>query len=321
MTHREEQDMPIRNSQEGTAKIDYCQSGQVPGGTQKKGALRLVPKGAAAQDIEYHYDVGDDFYRLWLDSTMTYSSALWADTDSLELAQSQKNRFHLRESNAAGAARILDVGCGWGSLLTAAREVAPGAELVGLTLSRSQHAHCARQLPDADIRLEGWEDHVPEAPYDAIIAIGSLEHFVNHRMSSAERISRYTRFFEHCRRSLTPNGRLSLQTIGYGNLPGGKLDAFIYESIFPNSDLPFLEELVTACRDEMEIVSLKNHRQDYDKTCAEWTNRLLSKRDQAIELVGGPGLVDKYIRYLKMSAAGFRSGALHLYRMTLRPYR
>lgn len=275
---------------------------------------------ATRQDIEFHYDVGDDFYQLWLDPGMSYSAALWEGVDDLESAQQQKIDFHLDVVHARAARRILDVGCGWGGLLRKARTLSPSAELVGLTLSSTQREHCAASLADAQIRLESWEDHSPTAPYDAIVSVGALEHFVNHRMTTQERIDTYASFFRFCRDSMSPDGRMSLQTIGYGNLPGGRLDSFIYESIFPNSDLPFLDELVTAAHGNVEIVSLHNDRLDYARTCGAWAQRLIGRVEEAVAVTGDADLVTKYIRYLKMSAAGFKMGALALYRLTLVPY-
>ncbi len=275
---------------------------------------------ATRQDIEFHYDVGDDFYRLWLDAGMNYSAALWKGVDDLESAQNQKNAFHLDVVNARSAQRILDVGCGWGALLERARALSPCAELVGLTLSSTQSEHCSASLPDAQIRLESWENHSPTAPYDAIVSVGALEHFVNHRMTRKERIETYASFFRFCRNSMSPNGRMSLQTIGYGNLPGGKLDAFIYDSIFPNSDLPFLDELVAATHGTLEITSVRNDRLDYARTCSAWVERLTHRAEEAVAVTGNAELVAGYIRYLKMSAAGFNVGALALYRLTLVPY-
>ena len=283
-------------------------------------ASRRSKQAADRDDIEFHYDVGNEFFRVWLDTNLNYSAAMWPGVDTLEEAQSKKNRFHLSSVDVENAARILDVGCGWGALLSTAAEMAPAAKLVGLTLSGAQREHCEGLLPEADIRLESWENHSPAEPYDAITVVGALEHFVHHEMSQGERIKRYGEFFNFCRKSLRANGRLSLQTIGYGNLPQGKLDPFIYEQIFPNSDLPFLEELVEASRASLEIRSVRNDRLDYARTCAEWALRLTNRRDEAASVVGNAGLVSSYIRYLKMSAAGFRSGALNLYRILFTPY-
>jgi len=277
--------------------------------------------GAATQrDIEFHYDVGDDFYRLWLDPEMNYSAAFWDGVNDLESAQHQKNAFHLDVVNAKTAQQILDVGCGWGALLRSARALSPNANLVGLTLSPTQRKHCAERLPEAQILLESWEEHSPTTPYDAIVSVGALEHFANHRMTREERIQKYASFFRFCRNAMSATGRMSLQTIGYGNLPRGKLDSFIYESIFPNSDLPFLEELVAAAHGTLEIVSLRNDRLDYARTCGAWAESLVRRVETAVEVTRDADLVKNYIRYLKMSAAGFNIGALALYRLTLVPY-
>ena len=159
---------------------------------------------------------------------------------------------------------------------------------MGLTLSTTQKHHCAAALPDAEILLESWEDHIPSAPYDAVMTVGALEHFATHRMSKEQRIERYASFFRFCRDAMSPVGMMSLQTIAYGNLPGGRLDSFIYETIFPNSDLPFLEELVAAAHGTLEIVCLRNDRLDYAKTCIVWAERLARRAGSASSLCGTP---------------------------------
>lgn len=275
---------------------------------------------ATQRDIEFHYDVGDDFYRLWLDPDLNYSAALWDGVDDLESAQQQKNAFHLEAVNTRIAKRILDVGCGWGALLRSARALSPDAQLVGLTLSATQREHCAQLLPDSQILLESWENHSASTPYDAIISVGAIEHFANSRMTRGERIRRYASFFRFCRDSMSPASRMSLQTIAYGDLPQGRLDSFIYESIFPNSDLPFLEELVAAAHGTLEIVSLRNDRLDYARTCSIWAERLIRCIEEAVAVTENPDLVRDYVRYLKMSAKGFNTGALALYRLILVPY-
>src|SRR4051794_23840142 len=116
--------------------------------------------GAAAAAIQAHYDVGNAFYQLWLDPTLSYSCALWQEgdgDDQLEAAQRRKLAYHAEQSRARGRARVLDVGCGWGALLRHLVEAEGVARAVGLTLSQAQAELIAsRADPRLEVRLESW---------------------------------------------------------------------------------------------------------------------------------------------------------------------
>lgn len=273
--------------------------------------------GASLEAIQFHYDISNDFYATWLDPTMTYSAAMFdPGVEKLEQAQIRKLDYHLECAGALRARRLLDVGCGWGSLLKRAGfwEV---EQTVGLTLSRAQVMHVeAERIPNAEIRLENWRDHSPPSPYDAIVSIGAFEHFVGPELSSEEKVRAYRDFFKFCRANLKPRGRLSLQTITWGALRAEQAHPFITSSIFPESNLPYTWEIFQAADRVMEIVRCRNDRIDYAKTCRLWQHNLTEKRDAAIR-AAGKEKVDHYERFLRMSAAGFEAGALYLYRLVL----
>ncbi|MBL8674002.1 MAG: class I SAM-dependent methyltransferase [Rhodospirillales bacterium] len=277
------------------------------------------PAGASAAAIQAHYDVGDDFYRLWLDPSMTYSAALWDgpdDTRDLAWAQRNKVEFHLRNAGAPPARRLLDIGCGWGTLLRRAVEL--GCEsAVGLTLSAAQAAHVARlDVPGMEARLENWQDHVPAAGYEAIVSVGAFEHFTKPTDDSARKIEIYRGFFARCREWLPKSGRMSLQTIAYGTLRRDDPNVGLMSQIFPDSDLPRLEEIVLAAEGLFEIARLRNDRVDYARTCETWANNLRARRAEATTLVGREQ-VARYERYLKLSSYGFWTGNLGLLRLRL----
>jgi cyclopropane-fatty-acyl-phospholipid synthase len=276
--------------------------------------------GASPQAIQYHYDVSNDFYRLWVDRSFTYSCAMWEDNDTLESAQMRKLDFHVEQARAKNATRVLDVGCGWGSLLQRLVEVHGVEQAVGLTLSKAQAEwNWARQHPRIDVRLESWTDHVPQTPYDAIISIGAFEHFARLELSQAEKVEAYRAFFARCHAWLKPGGWLSLQTIAYGNLRRGKqyADPFIPREIFPESDLPRLSEIAEATEHLFEVVALRNDRQDYAHTSREWFDRLRTKRAEAVR-VCGQEVVARYERFLRMFGYSFELGAFILLRLALR---
>ncbi|WP_175958494.1 cyclopropane-fatty-acyl-phospholipid synthase family protein [Burkholderia sp. BCC0405] len=274
-----------------------------------------VQVGTTPQAIREHYDLSDDFYALWLDRDMVYSCALFDGSDDLHDAQMRKLDHHIAEAHAAGAARVLDIGCGWGALLRRLAGTGVGSA-VGLTLSRTQAARIARDaVAGTSVRLEAWQDHRPAEPYDAIISIGAFEHFATRDMSDERRLAAYRQFFAFCRRNLRPGGRISLQTIAYVN-PGKTTDTFVPTTIFRESELPYASEILRASELHFEIAALRNDRFHYLKTCRLWAARLAARREKAVELVGEEA-TRNYERYLAIAAAAFKTGALGLLRMTL----
>lgn len=286
--------------------------------------------GASAAAIRAHYDVGNDFYRLWLDETMTYSSAMWRDADDpapLADAQRRKMAWHLRHSGADRAASILDIGCGWGGLLRAAAcERAPGApglaRAVGLTLSDAQadlgrNLLAAERIDGIEIRVESWADHRPEAPYGALVSIGAFEHFTKPHDASPTKIAIYRRFFERCRDMLDAEARMTLQTIAYGDPDDITPTGPLIHDIFPDSELPRLPEIVAAANGLFEIERYRNDRRDYGRTCELWAAALKARRREAEALVG-PEQTRRYERYLKFAAWGFWSHRLHLLRFRMK---
>jgi cyclopropane-fatty-acyl-phospholipid synthase len=272
--------------------------------------------GASAEAIQAHYDTGNAFYSLWLDRALTYSCALWDDASSLEEAQLRKLDYHVEEAKAAGAARVLDVGCGWGSMLDRLTATHGVGRAVGLTLSEAQAKYIASLgLSDAEVHVESWADHVAEEPYDAIISIGAFEHFVRPETPSQERIAIYRHFFARCREMLRPGGCLSLQTIAYGGI--GRFKAGAFASIFPESDLPRLAELTEAVERQFEVVRLRNDPHDYSRTIQHWLRSFRENREEIVQLVGEPRAME-YERFLASAIKGFDIGVFNLFRVTLR---
>jgi len=273
--------------------------------------------GASPEAIQNHYDVGNDFYRLWLDRTSTYSCALWEPGDDLEVAQVRKLDFHIEQAGVTRAARVLDVGCGWGSLLMRLTSEHSVQDAVGLTLSREQ-AEWVRglHLPGVEVRIENWQDHRPDVPYDAIVSIGAFEHFARLGVSEEEKIAGYRSFFEHCHRWLTPGGGLSLQTITYENFDEGCPNAFVAD-IFPESDLPRVFHIAQASQGLFEIVRLRQDAEQYERTLKQWLFNLKDHRDEAVAIQGEAG-VRRYEKYLAMFAVAFHVRAMNLVRIAFR---
>ncbi|GAA2805481.1 cyclopropane-fatty-acyl-phospholipid synthase family protein [Saccharopolyspora taberi] len=283
------------------------------------GSVRATQAAAA---IRHHYDVGNDFYSLWLDPSLTYSCALRQEADdTLETAQQRKLRFHLEAIRADNATRVLDIGCGWGSILGQLSGTHGVQQSVGLTLSDEQAAFIRdRQLPGVEVRTENWTHYEPDSRFDGIISIGAFEHFATPEETPAEKTGLYREFFTRCRDWLNDGGALSLQTITYANMSREQASEFIQQSIFPDADLPTLAEITAAAEGIFEVRSVGNGRLDYAWTCEQWAHRLRRRHAEAVRLVG-PEITARYERYLKMSAVGFRMGKIGLLRLVLQPYR
>jgi cyclopropane-fatty-acyl-phospholipid synthase len=279
-------------------------------------------RGASAEAIRHHYDIGTEFYALWLDEGMNYSCALWdAGAESLEDAQLRKLDHHLAACVPEGG-RLLDVGCGWGAALHRAVEHHGVRTAVGLTLSPAQ----ARYIEDrhdgrVSVAVADWADYDPSEVFDGIVSIGAFEHFAQFGWSPEQKTAAYRRFFELCRQWLAPGGILSLQTIGKGDVQldeRGLLDAmFIHKHIFPESDMPSLSELTAGCERFFEVKSIRNDRLHYAKTCQAWLNRLRARESQAVPLVGEQKYT-QYVRYLGACVRQFELGHANLYRLVLR---
>lgn len=282
--------------------------------------------GATAEDIQFHYDVGNDFYALWLDDTMAYSAALWdgisADettSDVLTAAQRANQRLHLDQASMPPGGRLLDLGCGWGGVLSLAADDLVG-EATGLTLSPAQLAHVnSLCLPRTQVRLEDWRVHHPERPYDAIVSIEAFEAFAGPGLTTAQRIQAYTDFFGRCHDWLARSGVLSLQTIAFdGGLDAsGPVGRFFASDVFPASALPRLSEIVTACDPYFSLTIVRSVPQDYIRTLRAWSARLLRRRHKAQEIAGAD-TYQRYRLYLKACELLFLRGEVTVYRMSMR---
>lgn len=290
----------------------------------KVGGLADTPSGASPDAIRRHYDAGNAFYAAWLDPSMTYSAARWGGAGralrSLEDAQAAKLDWHLDAASVRQGAQILDVGCGWGSLLARAVRKRNAARSVGLTPSVAQRDWIAGH--HADTRIETvcatWQKADISTGFDAVFSLGALEHFARPGLSSAERIASYRGFFDFCRRALSDNGHLSIQFIGWMDVPPGAQTASLPAELFPESDLPRFTEVIAAADPAFHPLCMENVPDDYTCTLREWLSRLNADREVLIR-AHGRDLVKTYIRGFRRFILGFESGSLGLYRVAFRP--
>ena len=277
--------------------------------------------GASMEAVQHHYDAGNEFYRLWLDPTLTYSSAMYPDDAgpdySLEDAQHYKNEFFLQEVNGHQCSNLLEVGCGWGTFLERAANRYGIQNVVGLTLSAAQEEHARRLNNDQiEVRLESWTDHVPKVVYDGIVVIAAFEHFAKSGANSEQRLESYRMFFRKCHDWLKPGSILTMQTMAYGKMRTGDIPAHIYRDVFPESDMPRGEEIFIASDRLFEVRRLRNDREHYARTLKCWLKSLRANREAAIDLVGEE-VVDRYDNYLRHSIMGFATAHQQLLRVTL----
>jgi cyclopropane-fatty-acyl-phospholipid synthase len=258
--------------------------------------------------IQHHYDLGNDFYKLWLDQSMTYSCAYFrTPEDTLEQAQDQKIAHLLRKLQLSHGQTLLDIGCGWGKLLiTAAQNY--GVHGHGITLSQEQFDLATQRVKDAGladkitIELTGYHELAQtDRQFDRIISVGMYEHVGLHNHAA---------FFRAVSKLLAPGGIHVLHTISTNHLHPN--DAWIDKYIFPGGFLPTVAETARQMEEHgFELQDYENLRYHYALTLDEWLRRFESHRDKVTEMYD-----ERFYRmwrlYLGGSVAGFRYGDLTL---------
>ena len=276
------------------------------------------------EDVQSHYDLSDDFYRLFLDPSQTYSCAYFERDDmTLEEAQVAKIDLSLGKLDLQPGMTLLDVGCGWGATLRRAIE-RYDVNAVGLTLSRNQQAHVEQSFAAMDsprskrVLLQGWEQF--HESVDRIVSIGAFEHFGRER---------YDEFFKMAFSALPAGGVMMLHTIVTPNdedftareLPVTmrhlRFFKFIMDEIFPGGDLTkpkVVEEYATQAGFEVKLIQpLRLH---YARTLDNWAEALEARKDEAIA-IQSQEVYDRYMRYLTGCAGLFREGYTDICQFTL----
>lgn len=215
-----------------------------------------------------HYDLGNDLFAAMLDRRMTYSCAYWRGAADLNTAQEAKLDLVCRKVGLRSGMRVLDVGCGWGSFAIFAAE-RYGVSVVGVTVSREQQrlaSERGRGLP-VEFRLQDYRDLAE--PFDAIVSIGMFEHVG---------AKNYRTYFDVIRRCLAPAGFFLLHTIG-NRAPAPAGDPWIARYIFPNSQLPSMQEVTAAISRKFVIEDWHNFGADYDRTLLAWERNFVARWD------------------------------------------
>lgn len=263
----------------------------------------LHTKRSDQRAISHHYDVGNDFYEIVLGPSMVYSCAYWEDGGTLEDAQRDKLELIAQKLDLRPGQRLLDVGCGWGSMaMHAARE--HGVSVVGVTLSQEQAAYARKRVADegltdrVEIRVQDYRD-VDDGPYDAISSIGMAEHV------GAER---YLEYAEVLYRLLKPGGRLLNHQIARPPRRDEStydVDEFIDAYVFPDGELAPIGTTVTQLeRAGFEVRDVESIREHYALTLRHWVTNLEAQWARAVALTS-PGRARVWRLYMAASAVAF----------------
>lgn len=277
----------------------------------KRRLLLRNPIQQAQQNVAHHYDLSAELYDLFLDADRQYSCAYFTDPDlSLDDAQTAKKRHIARKLCLEPGMRVLDIGCGWGGMaLTLAEEY--GVEVVGVTLSREQHAFARDRIEAAglsnkvDIRLTDYRE-VSES-FDRIVSVGMFEH-VGAR--------HYGEYFSKIDTLLNADGVALVHTIA-GLGPARVTSPWITKYIFPGGHIPVMTEIAPHIeRTRLMITDLEVWRLHYAETLKHWHDRFMDRADEA-EALYDKNFVRMWRYYLKASELTFRHGRQGVFQMQL----
>ena len=269
-----------------------------------------------AEQVQFHYDVSDAFYALWLDPRRVYSCAYFR-APGLTLAQAQEAKLdHIcRKLMLREGERFLDIGAGWGALLLWAAEHY-GVRAHGVTLSRNQHAHVSGLIAQrglsgrVSVELADYRDLDESEPYDRIASVGMFEHVGRAQLPA---------YFAKVHRLLKPGGLLMNHGITAGGTGNHQLGAgmgeFIERYIFPGGELMHVSKVLQVMSEAgIEPLDVENLRPHYGRTLWAWSDALEARLDAARELTN-ERVVRAYRLYLACSAMGFERGWMGLYQM------
>lgn len=258
-------------------------------------------RAGSKRNIMAHYDLGNDFYKLWLDPSMSYSSALYRAVDGgdLESAQRAKYRRILRRLKAEPAESVLEIGCGWGGFAELAVE--DGLKVTGLTLSPAQLAWAQKRVPDADLRLQDYRD--TKEQFDHIVSIEMFE-------AVGERW--WPTYFKTIAKSLKPGGRAVVQSITIRDdlfAEYRKGTDFIQQYVFPGGMLPSRSAFRTAAAKQgLTVHGEYAFGEDYARTLAEWRVAFEAKWPEIAALGFDENFRRLWRMYLCYCEAGFLAG-------------
>src|SRR6266446_9775943 len=294
--------------------------------TMRRAARQLLPRIRGKEHslehdrraVTFHYDVANDFYRLWLDPRMVYSCAYFiSQDDDLDAAQECKLDYLCRKLRLRPGQRLLDVGCGWGALVVhAAKNLGVRAE--GITLSEPQASWARARIAEAGltnnatIQLRDYREIAGQGGeiYDAIVSVGMAEHVGRDRLPD---------YFHAVHHALNPGGIFLNQAIGESIVqrPDNRNGSFIEQYVFPDGDIPSLPIMLRAAESAgFEIRDVENLREHYVLTLRQWLARLETHHAEALSFVDET-TYRIWRLYLAGSGHGFRRGYIAVYQTLL----
>ncbi|SFB63422.1 cyclopropane-fatty-acyl-phospholipid synthase [Rhizobium sp. NFR07] len=268
-------------------------------------------KGQAQQNVAHHYDLGNEFYKLFLDDNMLYSCAYFRDPgETLEQAQRNKLRLLAAKLGLKDGMKVLDIGCGWGdlALYLAALE---NVQVTGVTLSKEQQALASRRAQDAGladrVKFELRDYRDVDEKFDRIVSVGMFEHVGVHH---------YDEYFSRINALMPDDGVMMLHSIGHMS-PPGMASPWLRKYIFPGAYSPALSEVFDVVeRNSLWVTDLEFLRVHYAITLAHWTARFEANRDKVIALYD-----ERFARmwefYLISAEMMFRTGSQLVFHMQL----
>jgi len=266
--------------------------------------------------IQHHYDVGNEFYGLWLDRNRVYSCAYFrTPEDSLDLAQEQKLELICRKLDLKPGERFLDIGCGWGGLVLWATQH-HGVKALGVTLSQEQHAYAIERIGAlglegrCEVRLMDYRDVPEDQPFDKIASVGMFEHVGKRNLAE---------YFGRIYRLLKPGGMVMNHGITTNSLEDGALASgigeFVEEYVFPGGELVHISRVLGAMSQQgLEAWDTECLRPHYAKTLWHWVSRLEARQEEARRIVGEKRFRTWHI-YMAGSAHAFDRGWISIFQI------
>lgn len=270
--------------------------------------LKFLPKTKhtekqSEEDVQSHYDIGNDFYEQWLDPTLTYSCAYFTDDNKDDLEQAQITKVHhiLNKLHPEKGKTLLDIGCGWGTLmLTAAKEY--GLKVTGVTLSEEQYKLVQKKIYDenlqdvAEVKLEDYRE-LGDQQWDYVTSVGMFEHV------GSENLGEY---FNDVAKYLKTDSVALIH--GITRQQGGATNAWINKYIFPGGYIPGLVEIISRIEEaHLQISDVEMLRRHYQRTLEIWDKNFNNARPE-IEKKMGERFCRMWDMYLQACAASFESG-------------
>lgn len=265
------------------------------------------------KEVTSHYDIGNDFYELWLDETMSYSCGYFKEeTDTLFMAQQNKVHHILEKLQLKEGMHLLDIGCGWGYLLSEAVKHY-GVKGTGITLSKEQYKKCQEKIAEEGlegrlfVKLLDYRELEREGEqYDRIVSVGMIEHVGR---------GKYEEFLKNVAAALKPEGLFLLHYISAMRENPG--DAFIKKYIFPGGVIPSLREIIHLLPEEnFRVLDVESLRRHYNRTLLCWRENFLKNRT-VIEKRFGEEFTRMWELYLTSCAASFQNGVVDLHQILM----